>query len=205
AGVGSIPDFIENHKAGKLRVVAVMGKERQAILPDMPTFAELGVAGFEDVPYYGIFAPAGTPRRAQLGWDVLAAWPAWAGWPADRRDRLLSAAGAWYLAPVLRQCIDGRVLQALAGMLGQAEADRLLQSDGGGEPDGPWPDLSPAMLADRLAHTGREVLLAAVASPALRLVLREAFWPDTRAPLPALDTAAAAAALQAAARAEARP
>lgn len=150
-------------------------------------------------------ALAGTPRRAQLGWDDLAAWPAWAGWPADRRDRLLSAAGAWYLAPVLRQCIDGRVLQALAGMLGQAEADRLLQSDGSGEPDGPWPDLSPAMLADRLAHTGREVLLAAVASPALRLVLREAFWPDTRAPLPALDTAAAAAALEAAARAEARP
>jgi tripartite-type tricarboxylate transporter receptor subunit TctC len=62
AGVGSIPDFIENHKAGKLRVVAVMGKERQAIMPEVPTFAELGVAGFEDVPYYGIFAPAGTPR-----------------------------------------------------------------------------------------------------------------------------------------------
>lgn len=28
----------------------------------MPTFAELGLAGFEDVPYYGIFAPAGTPK-----------------------------------------------------------------------------------------------------------------------------------------------
>jgi tripartite-type tricarboxylate transporter receptor subunit TctC len=27
----------------------------------VPTFAELGLAGFEDVPYYGIFAPAGTP------------------------------------------------------------------------------------------------------------------------------------------------
>jgi len=62
AGVGSIPDFIENHKAGKLRVVAVMGTQRQAAMPEVPTFAELGVAGFEDVPYYGIFAPAGTPR-----------------------------------------------------------------------------------------------------------------------------------------------
>ena len=61
AGVGSIPDFIENHKAGKLRVVAVMGKERQALMPDVPTLAELGLPGFEDVPYYGIFAPAGTP------------------------------------------------------------------------------------------------------------------------------------------------
>ena len=61
AGTGSIPDFIEYHKAGKIRVVAVMGTARQAILPDVPTFAELGLSGFEDLPYYGLFAPAGTP------------------------------------------------------------------------------------------------------------------------------------------------
>ena len=61
AGTGSIPDFIENHKAGKIRVVAVMGTARQAILPDVPTFAELGLSGFEDLPYYGLFAPVGTP------------------------------------------------------------------------------------------------------------------------------------------------
>lgn len=64
AGVGSVPDFIENHKAGKLRVVAVMGTQRQAALPEVPTFTELGIKGFEDVPYYGIFAPAGTPAAA---------------------------------------------------------------------------------------------------------------------------------------------
>ncbi len=62
AGVASIPDFIENHKAGKLRVVAVMGPQRQAAMPEVPTFAELGLKGFEDVPYYGLFAPAGTPK-----------------------------------------------------------------------------------------------------------------------------------------------
>ena len=62
AGVASIPDFIENHKAGKVRIVAVLGGARQAALPDVPTFAELGLAGFEDVPYYGIFAPTGTPK-----------------------------------------------------------------------------------------------------------------------------------------------
>ena len=61
AGTGSIPDFIENHKSGKIRVVAVMGTARQAILPDVPTFSELGLTGFEDLPYYGLFAPAGTP------------------------------------------------------------------------------------------------------------------------------------------------
>ena len=62
AGVASVPDFIENHKAGKVRIVAVLGGARQAALPDVPTFAELGLAGFEDVPYYGIFAPAGTSK-----------------------------------------------------------------------------------------------------------------------------------------------
>ena len=64
AGVGSVPDFIENHKAGKLRVVAVLGDRRQAAMPEVPTFAELGLAGFEDVPYYAFFAPAGTPQAA---------------------------------------------------------------------------------------------------------------------------------------------
>ena len=62
AGVGSVPDFIENQKAGKIRMVAVLGGKRQAALPDVPTFTELGLTGFEDLPYYGIFAPKGTPQ-----------------------------------------------------------------------------------------------------------------------------------------------
>ncbi len=62
AGVGSVPDFIENHKAGKVRVVAVLGGKRQAALPDVPTFGELGLSGLDDMPYYGIFAPSGTPQ-----------------------------------------------------------------------------------------------------------------------------------------------
>ena len=69
AGVGSVPDLIENHKAGKVRVVAVLGAKRQAALPDVPTFSELGLSGLEDMPYYGIFAPVGTPQAtlAQYG------------------------------------------------------------------------------------------------------------------------------------------
>ena len=62
AGVGSVPDFIENHRAGKIRIVAVLGRTRQAALPNVPTFSELGLTGFEDVPYYGIFAPIGTSK-----------------------------------------------------------------------------------------------------------------------------------------------
>ena len=62
AGVASVPDFIENHKAGTVRIVAVLGGKRQVALPDVPTFSELGMSGLEDLPYYGIFAPAGTPK-----------------------------------------------------------------------------------------------------------------------------------------------
>ena len=61
AGVGSVPDLIVNHQQKKLRIVAVMGQQRQAVLPEVPTFSELGIAGFEELPYYGLFAPAGTP------------------------------------------------------------------------------------------------------------------------------------------------
>ena len=64
AGVGSVPDLIVNHQQKKLRIVAVMGQQRQAVLPEVPTFAELGIAGFEDLPYYGLYAPAGTPTMA---------------------------------------------------------------------------------------------------------------------------------------------
>jgi len=73
AGVGSIPDFIENHRAGKLRVVAVMGAQRQAILPEVPTLGELGLAGFDELPYYGVFAPAGTPKPVLDGFSAALA------------------------------------------------------------------------------------------------------------------------------------
>ena len=62
AGIGSIPDFIENHRSGKLHVVAVMGSSRQATLPEVPTLGEVGLAGFEELPFYGFFAPAGTSK-----------------------------------------------------------------------------------------------------------------------------------------------
>ena len=69
AGVGSVPDFIENHRAGRLRVLAVLGRARQAALPDVPSFGEMGLTGFDDLPYYGFWAPAGTPAAAVEGFS----------------------------------------------------------------------------------------------------------------------------------------
>jgi tripartite-type tricarboxylate transporter receptor subunit TctC len=67
AGVGSVPDFIENHRAGRLRVLAVLGRARQAALPEVPSFGEMGLTGFDDLPCYGFWAPAGTPAAAVDG------------------------------------------------------------------------------------------------------------------------------------------
>jgi tripartite-type tricarboxylate transporter receptor subunit TctC len=50
-----------NVKAGKLRAIGIATKQRHRLLPDVPTIAET-VPGFEVSPWYGLFAPAGTPR-----------------------------------------------------------------------------------------------------------------------------------------------
>jgi tripartite-type tricarboxylate transporter receptor subunit TctC len=49
-------------RAGKLRALGVTSKQRAASLPDVPTIAEAGVADYELASWYGILAPAGTPR-----------------------------------------------------------------------------------------------------------------------------------------------
>jgi tripartite-type tricarboxylate transporter receptor subunit TctC len=49
-------------QAGKLRPVAVTSAKRIAQLPDVPTLQEEGVAGFDYDPWFGLLAPAGTPR-----------------------------------------------------------------------------------------------------------------------------------------------
>lgn len=53
---------IAHAKAGKLRVLAISGKSRQALLPDVPTFAESGQGAFDPLVWVGILAPAGTPQ-----------------------------------------------------------------------------------------------------------------------------------------------
>ena len=50
-------------KSGKLRALAVLGKERLADFPGVQTAAESGMPGFEVDTWYGVLAPAGTPRE----------------------------------------------------------------------------------------------------------------------------------------------
>jgi len=49
-------------KAGRLKALAVSGSERMSTIPDVPTFAEAGLQGFDARTWYGVLAPAGTPR-----------------------------------------------------------------------------------------------------------------------------------------------
>jgi len=58
----SLPAVLPVVKSGKLHALALAGAKRTPTLPEMPTFAEAGLANFEAGSWYGILAPAGTPR-----------------------------------------------------------------------------------------------------------------------------------------------
>jgi tripartite-type tricarboxylate transporter receptor subunit TctC len=60
---GVLPPALGNIQAGKLRAIAVTSKKRFSLLPDVPTFDESGLPGFEAVLHYGLLAPAGTPKE----------------------------------------------------------------------------------------------------------------------------------------------
>lgn len=62
-------------RAGKLRALAVSTEERSPLLPQVPTFKEVGYAGMTQRGWFGVFAPAATPRAVveRLNKEVLAA------------------------------------------------------------------------------------------------------------------------------------
>jgi len=61
-GVVDVPSAISNVKAGKLRALAVTSKQRISAAPDVPTFEEAGVPGYEAIGWFGVVAPKQTPR-----------------------------------------------------------------------------------------------------------------------------------------------
>lgn len=60
--VGNIAAASGFVKSGSLRALAVTSRERSSMMPDVPTADEAGLAGFESVGWFGLMAPAGTPR-----------------------------------------------------------------------------------------------------------------------------------------------
>ena len=57
-----IPAAAPHIKAGKLRALALVAPQRSSALPEVPTVAEAGLRDFEVTTWYGVLAPAGTPR-----------------------------------------------------------------------------------------------------------------------------------------------
>jgi tripartite-type tricarboxylate transporter receptor subunit TctC len=74
-GVVDVTSAIALVKAGQVRALAVTTARRIGSLPDVPTFAEAGLPGYESVGWFGIVAPAGTPPEiiAKLNKAIVAA------------------------------------------------------------------------------------------------------------------------------------
>jgi tripartite-type tricarboxylate transporter receptor subunit TctC len=58
-GVTTAMQYVQS---GTIRLLGVASLERSPVLPDQPTVSESGVPGFDAVAWYGLFAPAGTPK-----------------------------------------------------------------------------------------------------------------------------------------------
>lgn len=81
----AVTTMAEQARSGKVRAIATSGRERSAVLPDVPTLSEAGVPGYEATIWLGIMAPKGTPKdvvdklnqtitRIATQPDVKAAW-----------------------------------------------------------------------------------------------------------------------------------
>jgi tripartite-type tricarboxylate transporter receptor subunit TctC len=60
--VGNLAGASNFVKAGKLRALGVTSKDRSKLLPEVPTVGEAGIPGFESTGWFGLMAPAGTPK-----------------------------------------------------------------------------------------------------------------------------------------------
>jgi tripartite-type tricarboxylate transporter receptor subunit TctC len=87
ASIG-LPPAMPHVKSGKLRVIAVTGAKRSALLPEIPTVAEAGLRGFDVTSWYGMFGPAALSRDvvSRVNGDIAAVLGS-----ADMKERLASS------------------------------------------------------------------------------------------------------------------
>jgi tripartite-type tricarboxylate transporter receptor subunit TctC len=60
--MGNLPPAAGHIKSGRVKALAVTTAQRSALVPDLPTVSESGLPGYETVAWFGLFAPAGTPK-----------------------------------------------------------------------------------------------------------------------------------------------
>ncbi len=84
----NLPSAIGQARSGKLRALAVTGSRRSAATPDIPTVDESGLPGFEVTAWFGVSAPAKTPRAIieRLNGEMVRALKS-----PDLREKLLAA------------------------------------------------------------------------------------------------------------------
>jgi tripartite-type tricarboxylate transporter receptor subunit TctC len=123
AGIGSLTEYIEHHRAGKMNVLAVSGTTRSRTAPDIPTFQELGLKGIDKNPWLAFFGPKGMPQpfvdrfskavqQVLQDPEVLEKFKAMGNeasyaTPAQLQEWVASASAHW--GPVIRE--SGYVLQ----------------------------------------------------------------------------------------------
>lgn len=61
--IASLPPMVPLIRVGKLRALAVSGKQRSNAIPDIPTMDEAGVTGYEALSWFALFMPVATPRN----------------------------------------------------------------------------------------------------------------------------------------------
>jgi len=86
----TMPTVLQHIKGGRLKAIAVGTPKRTVQLPEVPTIAESGVPGFVATNWYGLFAPAATPREviAKINADTNRAITA-----PDIRDKIINSGG----------------------------------------------------------------------------------------------------------------
>ena len=110
---------------GKLVALGVTSARRSSLLPDVPTIAEAGVAGFEFPIWYGVWAPAGTPTVvvAKIAKDIARALPEMQDWLAEHGADPMSMTQAAFARFVLSESESAARIMKAAGITPQNDAE----------------------------------------------------------------------------------
>jgi tripartite-type tricarboxylate transporter receptor subunit TctC len=65
-----VPALIPHIQSGRLRAIGIGSLKRFVAIPDVPTFDESGVKGYEATTWFGLMAPVKTPREIVARWNV---------------------------------------------------------------------------------------------------------------------------------------